>query len=175
MLSLYLWFCITFRRALPVALSLETRTFRGRFLRQLRWRRAISWSSGKMADGTCRSVSAFCVWSSSSKLPENAYRLPHMQWNNWVTTFGGNMYVFFSTTYLMQGVNYQIISDLLPHSWKFRMGALLFLLYRFCSHKLNSTSRPESASELYRPSDLRLLAKLVPTFADRQCHMVSAP
>jgi CBS-domain-containing membrane protein len=31
----------------------------------------------------------------------------------------------------------------------------------------------ESASELYRPSDRRLSAKLVPTFADRGCHMVS--
>jgi hypothetical protein len=32
----------------------------------------------------------------------------------------------------------------------------------------------QSASELYRPSDRRLLAKIVPTFADRGCHMVSA-
>jgi hypothetical protein len=32
---------------------------------------------------------------------------------------------------------------------------------------------PESASELYRPSDRRLSAKLVPTFADRGCHVVS--
>jgi hypothetical protein len=30
----------------------------------------------------------------------------------------------------------------------------------------------ESASELYQPSDLRLLAKLVPTFADRECCVV---
>jgi hypothetical protein len=32
---------------------------------------------------------------------------------------------------------------------------------------------PESASELYPPSDRRLSAKLVPTFADRGCHVVS--
>jgi hypothetical protein len=32
---------------------------------------------------------------------------------------------------------------------------------------------PESASGLYRPSDHRLPAKLVPTFADRGCHVVS--
>jgi hypothetical protein len=32
---------------------------------------------------------------------------------------------------------------------------------------------PESASELYRPSDRRLSAKLVPTFADRRWHVVS--
>jgi hypothetical protein len=31
----------------------------------------------------------------------------------------------------------------------------------------------ESASELYRPSDRRLSAKLVPTFANRRCHVVS--
>jgi hypothetical protein len=31
----------------------------------------------------------------------------------------------------------------------------------------------ESTSELYRPSDCRLSAKLEPTFADRGCHMVS--
>jgi hypothetical protein len=35
------------------------------------------------------------------------------------------------------------------------------------------TPWPESASELYRPSDSRLQAKLVPTFTDRGCHMVS--
>jgi hypothetical protein len=35
----------------------------------------------------------------------------------------------------------------------------------------NQTPWPESASELYRPSDHRLLAKLVPTFADRGCHV----
>jgi hypothetical protein len=32
---------------------------------------------------------------------------------------------------------------------------------------------PESARELYRPSDRRLSAMLVPTFADKGCHMVS--
>jgi hypothetical protein len=34
--------------------------------------------------------------------------------------------------------------------------------------------RPESASELYRPSGRRLSAKLVPTTAYRGCHVVSA-
>jgi hypothetical protein len=33
--------------------------------------------------------------------------------------------------------------------------------------KNNSTPWPQSESELYRPSDRRLSAKLVPTFADR--------
>jgi hypothetical protein len=33
---------------------------------------------------------------------------------------------------------------------------------------------PSPASELYRPSDRRLSAKLVPTFADRGCRVVSA-
>jgi hypothetical protein len=31
----------------------------------------------------------------------------------------------------------------------------------------------ESASELYRPSDRRLSAKRLPTFADKECHVVS--
>jgi hypothetical protein len=35
------------------------------------------------------------------------------------------------------------------------------------------TPWPESGSELYRPSDRRLSAKLVPTFADIECHVVS--
>jgi hypothetical protein len=34
------------------------------------------------------------------------------------------------------------------------------------------TPLPESANELYRPSDRRLSAKLVPIFADRGCHVV---
>jgi hypothetical protein len=37
------------------------------------------------------------------------------------------------------------------------------------------TPWPESASELYGPRDRRLSAKLVPTFADRGCHVVSVP
>jgi hypothetical protein len=36
------------------------------------------------------------------------------------------------------------------------------------------TPRPGSASQLYRPNDRRLSAKLVSTFADRGCRMVSA-
>jgi hypothetical protein len=35
------------------------------------------------------------------------------------------------------------------------------------------TPWPKSASELYRPSNRRLSAKLAPTFADRGCHVVS--
>jgi hypothetical protein len=35
------------------------------------------------------------------------------------------------------------------------------------------TTWPESASEIYRPSYRRLSAKLVPTFTDRGCHVVS--
>jgi hypothetical protein len=38
---------------------------------------------------------------------------------------------------------------------------------------INKTRWLESASELYRPSDRPLTAKLVPTFADRGCHVVS--
>jgi hypothetical protein len=39
--------------------------------------------------------------------------------------------------------------------------------------KTKQTPWSESARELYQLSDRRLLAKLVPTFVDRGCHMVS--
>jgi hypothetical protein len=42
-----------------------------------------------------------------------------------------------------------------------------------CNKNKKQTPRSESASKLYRPSDRRLLAKLVPTFADKGCHMIS--
>jgi hypothetical protein len=35
------------------------------------------------------------------------------------------------------------------------------------------TPWPESVNKLYQPGDHRLSAKLVPTFADRGCHVVS--
>jgi CBS-domain-containing membrane protein len=38
---------------------------------------------------------------------------------------------------------------------------------------VKKTPCSESASELYGPSDRRFSAKLVPTFADRGCHVVS--
>jgi hypothetical protein len=42
------------------------------------------------------------------------------------------------------------------------------------SNKTNKqTPWSESESELYRPSDCRLLAKWLPTFADKGCHVVS--
>jgi hypothetical protein len=44
------------------------------------------------------------------------------------------------------------------------------------SFKVKKITWPQSTSELYRPSDCRLSAKLVPTFifyADRGCHVVS--
>jgi hypothetical protein len=39
---------------------------------------------------------------------------------------------------------------------------------------LNEKQWPQSASELYRPSVLRLSVKLVPTFSDRECPVISA-
>jgi hypothetical protein len=39
--------------------------------------------------------------------------------------------------------------------------------------KYKKTPWPGSASELYRPSDSRLSAKLVPTFENRGFHVVS--
>jgi hypothetical protein len=39
--------------------------------------------------------------------------------------------------------------------------------------KQKQTPWPESENELHRPSDRLLSTKLVPTFADRRCHVVS--
>jgi CBS-domain-containing membrane protein len=41
------------------------------------------------------------------------------------------------------------------------------------TNKNKQTPWSESVSELYRPSDSRLSAKLLPTFADKGCHVVS--
>jgi hypothetical protein len=41
------------------------------------------------------------------------------------------------------------------------------------SEEYTTTPWPEYANELYRPSDRRLSAKLVPTSAHRGCHVVS--
>jgi hypothetical protein len=47
-------------------------------------------------------------------------------------------------------------------------------IYTLKHEKQNKqTPWPESVSELHRPSDRRFSANLVPTFADRGCHVVS--
>jgi hypothetical protein len=53
----------------------------------------------------------------------------------------------------------------------FRLADILIGALQFIQK--TKTPWPESASELYRSSDSRLSAKLVPTFADRGCHVVS--
>jgi hypothetical protein len=57
-------------------------------------------------------------------------------------------------------------------SWDSRFGNLKSHLYIYITY-LNKPPWPETASELYRPSDRSLSAKLVATFADRRCHVVS--
>jgi hypothetical protein len=46
-------------------------------------------------------------------------------------------------------------------------------IQRQTNKQTKQTPWPESARELYRPTGHRLLAKLVQTFADRVCHVVS--
>jgi hypothetical protein len=46
-------------------------------------------------------------------------------------------------------------------------------LHRLTNYVGNDTLWPESASELYRPSDRRLSGKLLPIFLDIECHVVS--
>jgi hypothetical protein len=48
------------------------------------------------------------------------------------------------------------------------------LLHPYSIKLKRDTPWPEFASELYRPSDRRLSVKLVPNYADRGCHAVSA-
>jgi hypothetical protein len=48
---------------------------------------------------------------------------------------------------------------------------LTCLLVYFLKRLLKKTPWPESASELYQPSDHRLSAKILPTFADSGCHV----
>jgi hypothetical protein len=47
-------------------------------------------------------------------------------------------------------------------------------IYPWTLSEEKQTPWPESESELYRLSDPRLSAKLVPTFAARMCHVVRA-
>jgi hypothetical protein len=58
-----------------------------------------------------------------------------------------------------------IASDL--KDWNFQ------IINKISSVSIKRTPWPESARELHRPSDRRLSARLVPTFADRGCHVVS--
>jgi hypothetical protein len=71
----------------------------------------------------------------------------------------------------------------IPHdlTWSIKYDLANYFYYRSRKDKLEvgrwsfciTTPWPESASELYRPRDRLLSAKLVPTFADMGCHVVS--
>jgi hypothetical protein len=54
-----------------------------------------------------------------------------------------------------------------------RVGVCVKRPVLFYNTNKQKTPLLESTSGPYRPSDRRLLAKLVPTFADRGCHVVS--
>jgi hypothetical protein len=59
---------------------------------------------------------------------------------------------------------------------KYRFMGLLIFSWKMVetNNKTKQTLWPESVSELYRPCNHRLSMKLVPTFADRGCCVVSA-
>jgi hypothetical protein len=68
------------------------------------------------------------------------------------------------------GVPVEIRTELLNFSlecWSYAIRSVI--LHRY----YEKTPWPKSVSELYRPSDRRLSAKFVPTFADRWCYVVS--
>jgi hypothetical protein len=52
--------------------------------------------------------------------------------------------------------------------------ALMIVVYLMPVFGLQRLTTPKSVSELYRPSDRRLSAELVPSFEDRRCHVVTA-
>jgi hypothetical protein len=65
-----------------------------------------------------------------------------------------------------------------PHLAKFINMSECFLCKAFDFFQPTKKTKipwPESVSELYRPSDRRLSAKLLPTFSCRGCHEVSMP
>jgi hypothetical protein len=67
-----------------------------------------------------------------------------------------------------------LVALCLPQQWH-KNSVISFTLFRIqnvdlLTYLLNPW--PQSASELYRPSDCRSSAKLVPTSADRGCHVV---
>jgi hypothetical protein len=53
-------------------------------------------------------------------------------------------------------------------------GTVFRYVPEFIKQKQKQTPWPQSASELYRPSDRRFSAKLAPTFADRGCRVIRA-
>jgi hypothetical protein len=78
------------------------------------------------------------------------------------------------------GINYffflSVSFPLSVHTWRGFACADFKLLSSLISwrNSLKITPWPSSASELYRASDCRLSAKLVPTFEDTRCLVVSA-
>jgi hypothetical protein len=59
-------------------------------------------------------------------------------------------------------------------SWlSYQLPTSIPLIHNSCYKTNKQTPWSESASELYRPSDHRLSAKWLPTFADEGCHVVS--
>jgi hypothetical protein len=63
-----------------------------------------------------------------------------------------------------------IIIIIIPVSGFLRCGSGTTIRHK---NNKNQTPWPESVSEIYRSSDRSLPAKLVPTIADRGCHVVS--
>jgi hypothetical protein len=60
------------------------------------------------------------------------------------------------------------------YTWLMKLSVVCVLGSHHLSIQTNKqTPWPEPASELYRPNDRRLIAMLVPTFADREYHVVS--
>jgi hypothetical protein len=89
--------------------------------------------------------------------------------------------VFWKTLSLWIHNNFKLNNWTLFSDYRFFREMPVSCIVQDCGHserhqknkQKNQTPWSESASELYRPSDRRISAKWLPTFADKGCHMVS--
>jgi hypothetical protein len=104
------------------------------------------------------------IWAQFSKYRSNS-RSMWAVFRFWVTN---------TETWLHNSVEMVVISPKLKGLFCVGKNFSISEYYTRNGHKkVNYTPWPESTSELYRPSDRRLSAKLVPTFAVRRSHVVS--
>jgi hypothetical protein len=81
-------------------------------------------------------------------------------------------------SFVMSMCSFLYIDSTVRRNRHVSQNVVMYVLKTTClltSKKENNKQTPwcESTNELYRPSDCRWSAKLVPTFTDRECHVVS--
>jgi sulfur relay (sulfurtransferase) DsrC/TusE family protein len=123
----------------------------------------------------------------SNSLAVSACSLMHWQFPSTNFLMDSSSFTYGSSTdYRNELIPSKIRSQSISYTISFIHFHILRNLKQYYAHHTNSPFIPilnhniktktpwsESASELYRPSDHRLSAKWLPTFADRGCHVVS--